>query len=137
METLFTPEVVQQFLEVLKTAADGSVTVLVVYFLLPLMMLIVSSLAWFFGVYFIIKNVCGVVKDVFNRPKFTRLDVSGHFIENGGGPKAFVELINSIKVSTGSYVHRGDVEWLRVAVCNQKILDKKNEGTVHNPHKLS
>lgn len=133
MESLFTPEVISSFLEMLKGAADGSVTVLVVYFLLPLMMLLVASLSWLAFAYYLIKNLSKVLLKRLDRAKInlTRLDIKDSFITIDGTPALFCDLVDSIKGDT--YIHDTDVKWLQKAVKNQKHLDKELRRSRYSP----
>jgi len=135
MDELFKPEVVQQFLEILKSATDGGVTVLVVYFLLPLLMLLVSSIAWFSGVYVVSKGVFGAIKHYLSREyvKVTKFNITDKFITCNSTPDEFVKVIDELKAED-HYIHTSHCKWLSVAIENQRKLDKKYRANHHRPH---
>lgn len=137
MDELFKPEIVQQFLEILKSATDGGVTVLVVYFLLPLLMLLVSSIAWFSGVYVISKGVFGAIKQYLSREciKVTKYNIGDRFIASVARTEEFVKVIDELS-GGGRYIHNAHCAWLLTAIENQKKLDKKHRCKLHRPYIL-
>lgn len=123
MEELFKPEVIAQFLEVLKSAADGSVSILIIYFLLPLFMLLVSSIAWSWCLYFIVKNITSCIKSWVSteRVNYNKYTLDGEFITHTGDHKGFMELLGSMK-DASDYIHGYNIEYLSQALKNQKML---------------
>ena len=136
MNELFNQETINLVMDLLKTAADGSVTVLIVYFALPALMLLISTGAWlWFGLMAIKAIKFSVDKYISTeRTKILKVDLRNHklFI-NAETEKSFIALTNELKEH--QYIHESDIEWLRVAVQNQKLLDEERDGNSCNPAK--
>lgn len=131
METLFSPETVQKFLEILGTAAEGSVTVLIAYFMIPLFMLLVSTLAWTYIGYHFIKFLKVVFEGWFSKEKLvlTKYDLKEHFITYNGEHKIFIDVINKLKGSD-MYVREYHIEYLMDALENQIKISANRRNTI-------
>ncbi len=139
MEQLFTKEVIDQILTILQTATEGSIIAVVFYFSIPIIMLLISALAYAtFGVY-TVKSIKSMVLAKFGQTKVTvnetKVDIGGKFITHNGDHLEFIALINKIK-GGDTYISDSHTMWLTVAVENQLKLDQLNCGNKHRPHTL-
>ena len=116
METLFTPEVIQQFLSILKGATEGSVTVLVVYFLLPVLMLLISSVTALILVTKAINSISECVLTHLSREKVvhTKFILGDHVIESGNLYNDLFRQLERLKSTT--YIHSSGVDYLKSAL---------------------
>lgn len=124
METLFTPEVIDRILEILATATESGSYVLIVYFLLPAILLLISAIAWLIGIGWFIKAAREVILKWLSQEKtiVSRFDLNGKFITHDGTPDLFNEFIKKI-LSGKPYIHTHHIQKLMVAWDNQKIID--------------
>jgi hypothetical protein len=160
MDALFTPEVITQFLEVLKTAADGSVTVLVVYFLLPALLILITGTAWIIGVTVVVKNIkqcicmridkasklidvkekesiriheLRLAKESSPNQIIHQLNTSDRYLNLD--KSALNKLISLLKDGS-EYLHDEDFNWFSIALQNQKKLDKHFKKNKYSPFEI-
>lgn len=132
MEELFTKETLEMVFNLLEKVSDGSVTVLVTYFLLPLLMLIVEAGVWLGGVYILAKYTKICIEKYLNqhRTNITKAVIKDRFIHVEDLDK-FNNLLESL--SDSGYVHGAHLDWFKQAVKNQKKIDKYNDGSYYRP----
>ena len=69
IEYLFTPEVMERMFSVLETAAQGSVSVLIIYLTIPLLISLSITAGWCYAVYHVVKRIHDVLIAHFARPR--------------------------------------------------------------------
>lgn len=138
METLFSPEVIERFLEILSKATEGGVTAIVVYLLLPAIMLLISAVAWFAGTFYTVRAIRDCVLGWRDRPVVTqiKLDVNKRMITSDATPELMNDFLSRVKTSDGPYIHEADVLWAIQALENQKKIDAKKGGNRRHPAKI-
>jgi hypothetical protein len=114
MDNLFTPEVIQQFLLILSTAAEGSVTVLITYFLLPVLMLLITSLTTLFLVYYAVKKLSECLHKWIGVEKvyLTSYELEGSVIIKANTHGNFTKLIDLMRTTGHSprFIHESDID---------------------------
>lgn len=118
MDNLFTPEVIQQILEILTKATEEGSKAVILWLMLPLLATLTIATSWLIGIYFIVKSVVKVfIKhgenklvqlEIQNRPKEYKI---GDKIINEDvalGLRAFL----SQEVSETKYFHASDLNCL-------------------------
>lgn len=141
MNELFNQENISQILTLLTTDAEGSVTVLVTYFLLPAVMLLISSLAWLTFAVVAVRGVKYCVKKFFDTERTTVSKIISkdrYVMVNDEAADSLHTLLTDLRKgnSTGIYLHSTDIEWLRTAMENQSKLDHKHKKTRYIPYKI-
>ena len=111
IESLFTPEVMERMFAVLETAAQGSVAVLIVYLLIPLLISLSVTVGWCYAVYHIVKRVHDVLIAHFARPRpevvkkevINRIKLDGKdFLMTDLAKKELADLLDDIRQKTGA-----------------------------------
>lgn len=138
METLFSPEVIERFLEILSKATEGGVTAIVVYLLLPAIMLLISAAAWFAGTFYTVRAIRDCVLHWRERPivNEVKLDVNKFLITSDTTPELMKEFLTAISERERRYIHEQDVSWAMQALKNQKVIDDKKGGGRYRPAKI-
>ena len=141
MNELFNQENISQILTLLTTATEGSVTVLVTYFLLPAVMLLISSLAWLTFAVVAVRGVKYCVKKFFDTERISLSKIISkdrYVMVNDEAADSLHTLLTDLRKgnSTGRYLHSTDIEWLMVAMENQSKLDHKHRKTRYMPYRL-
>ena len=134
MEELFTKETLEMVFNLLESVSDGSVTVLVTYFLLPLFMLIVEAGVWLAGVVIITKYIKVCVEKYLSKEltKVFKVSMSKQVIHVEDEEK-LKELLESFS-SSSSYIHNQHILWFKQAIENQKKLEEENGGGCYSPY---
>lgn len=137
MDQLFTKEIIEQVLNLLKQVADGSVFAIVLYLCIPIIMLLITAIAYStFGIY-TVKAIKAMVLAKFNQEvvKMNTFKINDRFITHRGEHSEFFDVLESLKSDT--YIHKSDIDWLKIAIQNQKGLDNIQGTDKYRPAKLS
>lgn len=167
MDTLFTPEVLEKILGLLSGAVDGSVAAIIVYFLLPAIIILISSSAWLMGVYLTIKHIKHMVCSYYDSKRASTDHIEKEHIrihELAIASKAQPineKIVHTLGISSSDkykrfnkdklneflcewesvndddYITDVDFEWMRIALKNQTLLDTEYKCSRFNPMNLS
>ena len=128
MDNLFTPEVIEKFLELLTTAADGGVKAVILWLVLPTVAILITASAWLFGIVYAIRRIAGAYENhvdarlAAERCKVEKPKVLSYkgILVNGDAEDALEQLLKRVRKHS-SYVHASDIDALDKAWTNDLV----------------